>query len=265
MTAITENGWWEDYSDLPTGFRMYVELEAAASGISTWDAELIHGLLQTPAYHRAVFEAEEWPTPDAGERQVRLRAERQRAAFDWTPPLQVSAVIGEGALARQVGGKTVMAEQNEHLLKLSRRPNVDLHVLGWTAGAHAAMKGAFTVLGFDKPDDPDVVYLETVADGRYMEQSDLLARYRRNFERVRSRSVPLEGVPEMSTNVTQWIKASASGGSGQCVEMRRHDQAVEVRDTKAHGQGPTLRIAPSAFASWIDAAKNGELDHLITL
>jgi hypothetical protein len=69
----------------------------------------------------------------------------------------------------------------------------------------------------------------------------------------------------MNADPTQWVKASASGGNGQCVEMRRHGQAVEVRDTKAHGQGPSLRIAPAAFAAWIDAAKKGELDHLMTL
>jgi transcriptional regulator with XRE-family HTH domain len=193
MTLITENGWWEDYSDLmPSGFRMYVELEAAATSITTWDSELIHGLLQTPAYHRAVFEAEAWPSPDAGERQVQLRAERQRAAFDRTPPLRLYAVIGAGALARQVGSEKVMAEQRQHLLELSRRPHVELYVLPWQAGAHAAMKGAFTVLGFDNPDDPDVVYLETVAGGRYIEQPDMLTRYRQDFDRVRDQSVPFE-------------------------------------------------------------------------
>jgi hypothetical protein len=62
---------------------------------------------------------------------------------------------------------------------------------------------------------------------------------------------------------TQWIKASASGSSGgNCVEMRQHSQAIEVRDTKAHGAGPTLRFSCAEFSAWIDAAKNGELDHL---
>jgi Domain of unknown function (DUF5753) len=193
MTLITENAWWEDYSDLmPTGFRIYVELEAAADRVYSYDPELIYGMLQTPAYHRAVFEAEAWPTPDAGERQVRLRAERQRAAFDRTPPLQVTAVIGAGALARQVGGEEVMAQQRQHLLEMSRKPNVDLYVLGWDAGAHPAMKGSFTVLGFDNSYDPDIVYLETVAGGRYIEQSDVLARYQQDFDRVRDQSVPFE-------------------------------------------------------------------------
>ncbi len=35
----------------------------------------------------------------------------------------------------------------------------------------------------------------------------------------------------MSTQ-TPWIKAQASGGGSQCVEMRRSGPSVEVRDTK---------------------------------
>ncbi len=38
---------------------------------------------------------------------------------------------------------------------------------------------------------------------------------------------------------------------------------VEVRDTKQHGQGPTLTLGRGAFATWIAGAKAGELDHLI--
>ena len=63
---------------------------------------------------------------------------------------------------------------------------------------------------------------------------------------------------------TPWIKASASGGDGGgCVEMRGRAGAVEVRDTKAHGEGPTLSFAPGEFSAWIEGAKNGEFDHLI--
>jgi hypothetical protein len=65
----------------------------------------------------------------------------------------------------------------------------------------------------------------------------------------------------MSTQ-TPWIKAQASGGGGQCVEMRRTGPSVEVRDTKARGHGPTLRFGPGEFSTWIEAAKGGELDRL---
>jgi hypothetical protein len=62
-------------------------------------------------------------------------------------------------------------------------------------------------------------------------------------------------------NDTPWIKASASDGQGQCVEMRRHDGLVEVRDSK-DPQGPVLRFRAAGFAAWLAAARSGALDHL---
>jgi hypothetical protein len=61
---------------------------------------------------------------------------------------------------------------------------------------------------------------------------------------------------------TPWVKASASAPNGSCVEQRRHDGLVEVRDTKDRG-GPVLRLGPAEFAAWLAAAKRGELDHLL--
>jgi hypothetical protein len=66
-----------------------------------------------------------------------------------------------------------------------------------------------------------------------------------------------------STNETTspWTKARASASAGQCVEMRRRDGAVDVRDSKDPG-GPALHFTKAEFAAWLDGAKKGEFDHL---
>jgi hypothetical protein len=61
---------------------------------------------------------------------------------------------------------------------------------------------------------------------------------------------------------TPWIKAVASNQQGSCVEMRRHDGAIEVRDTKDRS-GPVLRFTRAEFAAWLDGARGGEFDHLL--
>ena len=61
---------------------------------------------------------------------------------------------------------------------------------------------------------------------------------------------------------TPWIKASASNEEGSCVELRRHDGVIEVRDTKDRG-GPVLRFTRAEFAAWLDGARGGEFDHLL--
>jgi hypothetical protein len=64
-------------------------------------------------------------------------------------------------------------------------------------------------------------------------------------------------------NSTEWIKATASGGGGgDCVELRRHGDAVEVRDSK-DPDGPVLRFTPREFAAWLDGARHAEFDHLL--
>jgi hypothetical protein len=63
------------------------------------------------------------------------------------------------------------------------------------------------------------------------------------------------------SDTTPWVKASASGPGGSCVEQRRHAGRVEVRDTK-DPDGPVLRFTPAEFAAWLTAARRGEFDHL---
>jgi hypothetical protein len=60
---------------------------------------------------------------------------------------------------------------------------------------------------------------------------------------------------------SRWIKASMSGDTDNCVEMRRAGDLVEVRDSK-HPDGPVLGYTRDEFAAWLDGAKKGELDHL---
>ena len=64
-------------------------------------------------------------------------------------------------------------------------------------------------------------------------------------------------------NNTPWTKASRSGAQGSCVEQRRCDVMIEVRDTKDQGSGPVLRFTEAEYAAWLDGAKKGEFDHLI--
>src|SRR3984957_19283055 len=49
-------GWWAVYDDvLPTGFDVYVGLEAEASALRVFEDQVVHGLLQTEGYARTVM------------------------------------------------------------------------------------------------------------------------------------------------------------------------------------------------------------------
>src|SRR6266571_7908737 len=66
--GTSEQGWQEDYGDvLPGWFSLYLGLEATAGHVYTYDPELVKGLLQTPAYVRAIHEAS---NPDSDEETI---------------------------------------------------------------------------------------------------------------------------------------------------------------------------------------------------
>jgi len=58
----------------------------------------------------------------------------------------------------------------------------------------------------------------------------------------------------------QWKKSSKSGtNSGSCVEVRHHDGAIQVRDSKDRS-GPVLRFTAREWTAFIGGAKDGEFD-----
>jgi transcriptional regulator with XRE-family HTH domain len=188
-------GWWEDYGEvLPDWFGLYVGLEAAAAEIRIYEPELVHGLLQTPGYLRAVYQAGSQPSDEESiQRQIKLRHERQQILTNRKPPLRLTAILGAGVLARRIGSDAVMAEQIAQLRELDRHKNINVRVLPWEAGAHAAMHiGAFAILNYSDPDDPPVVYQESHTGARYLERPDELAEYRKVYDLILKKTVPIE-------------------------------------------------------------------------
>jgi transcriptional regulator with XRE-family HTH domain len=182
QTSLIESGVAPDW------FSLYVELEAAASEIETYHAELVHGLLQTEDYARATIAANSRLSEDTVERRVQLRLERQSAVLGHH---KVTAVLGAGALALEVGSASIMRRQIEHLRALALEHGIWIGVLPWKAGAHLAINGPFAILSFEGEEDPDVVYIETLTSAHYLEGARDLGLYREAFSELRKRSIPV--------------------------------------------------------------------------
>lgn len=193
LSLNTEEGWWEDYLDvMPGWFNTYVELESVASEISTYEADVVPGLLQTADYARAVFlSGQRRLSVETADRLVVARTKRQENVFA-KPGVRINVILGAGVLLRQVGGPEVIGQQLAHLHRLNERIEVELRVLTWQAGAHAAMEGPFTLLHFKESDDPTVTYIETHAGARYLESEPQVLEYRDIFDRTWNQSAPLE-------------------------------------------------------------------------
>ncbi|MER7493567.1 helix-turn-helix transcriptional regulator [Streptomyces pharetrae] len=146
-------------SQLPSWFQPYAEMEAQATYISTYQAQLIYGLLQTEGYARALLAT---GVREGLDQLVAARMERQRILDREQAPITL-VVLDEATLHRPIGGREIMREQLEHLLALQRHRWLRVQVLPFSAGEHASLAGSFNVLRFS--DHPDIVYTEDVISG----------------------------------------------------------------------------------------------------
>ncbi|WP_086562274.1 helix-turn-helix domain-containing protein [Streptomyces africanus] len=153
-------------SRLPTWFQQFAELEARAEYISTYQAQMIYGLLQTEEYARAVLAT---GMPDKLDELVAARMERQRILVREKPPMSW-VILDEAALYRPIGGREVMRRQLAHLLSFAERRWVRIQVLPYEAGEHASLIGSFTSLRFD--DDPEIIYTEDLISGHMTANPD---------------------------------------------------------------------------------------------
>ncbi|MFF4661900.1 helix-turn-helix domain-containing protein [Streptomyces sp. NPDC001282] len=146
-------------SQLPTWFQPYAEMESCASYISTYQAQLVYGLLQTGDYARALLGVDH---PNKVDEMVAARLERQRILAGENPPA-LWVVLSEAALLQEVGGRDVMRAQLTHLLDFHDNPWVQIQVLPFSVGQHTGMMGSFNLLRFD--DDPDLFYVDGYDQG----------------------------------------------------------------------------------------------------
>jgi hypothetical protein len=205
-TEGKQQGWWQPYE---LDFATYVGLEAEATTLADFRCTIVPGLLQTPAYARAMHAAgvPEF-APERIDEFIKVRATRQRLLTDRDPALRLTAVIDEAMLHRTVGGPEVMADQLDRLIEATRLPNVTIRVVPFEFGAHPAMDSNFNIIEFDGPTS-SVVYVEGLVGWMYLERPQDLARYREVFESLLTIALsPQESIELMSKIGAQHRKRS---------------------------------------------------------
>lgn len=174
-------GWWSKYRDVFHGG--LPDFETEASVIRSFEAQVIPGLLQTPAYAEAIFRGGRAHEDAAVRKAIEARMKRQEILHRVHPP-RLETVIDEGALHRRIGGSEIMREQLQHLVNQATRHNIAIRVLPFDAGEHAAVAGSFTILDFPEVLDSSVVFTATPTDTLLAEEPPELDRYNDIYSHV---------------------------------------------------------------------------------
>ncbi len=168
-----QKGWWEDSADiLSEDYQQFIGLEHEATSIAVWHVEVVPGLLQTEGYARQVISSYSRVEPIAPGmigRMVRVRMRRQQVLD--RHGLQLSVVLDESILKRQIGSAAVMYEQLQRLAREADRPNLTLQILPLDA-EHTVVGESFVIFGFGTDTDvmlQDVVSTEAMRSGFTLE------------------------------------------------------------------------------------------------
>lgn len=181
---------------MPERLDLLLGMESAAAAIHSYDAMLVPGLFQTPAYAKAVMRAGEPNLPEADlQSRIDLRMQRQDILTRRPDPPAVWCVLEESVLHRRDADPKVLAEQLKHLVKLDRLPNVHIQVVPSDAvGIHAGMDGTFEIFTFgpEMVGDPGVVYTESLISGNYHEKLAGIQRYREAWSLIQLQALDPE-------------------------------------------------------------------------
>ncbi|MFJ8928622.1 helix-turn-helix domain-containing protein [Streptomyces sp. NPDC102364] len=196
-------GWWRSLADpVPESMNLMLTLEDEASREDHYASMYVPGLLQTRGYSEAVHRASEMRCPDQEVRHmVEIRMKRQELLEREEPP-HVWAVIDEAAIRRVVGGPEVMSAQLRHLLAMSEHPNITVQVLPFASGAHAAAVGSFLILGGATP-ELDVVYVDILGGGLFMEKPQELERYKLAFQYLCAQALDLGASAQLIDRISR--------------------------------------------------------------
>ncbi|MFD3311168.1 helix-turn-helix domain-containing protein [Streptomyces sp. NPDC058656] len=192
VREANKRGWWHTYRDvLPDWFAAYLSLEQAALQIRAYEAQFVHGLLQTEEYARALLGAgNPHAATEATERRVALRMRRQELLSRPSPP-RVWIVMDETVLRWPVGGAEVMRAQIDHLIAVNSLPQVTLQIMPFKNGPHPAMRaGAFHLFRFRARELPDIVYLNGLVGAVYLDKDDDVLVYREALDRLGAQATP---------------------------------------------------------------------------
>jgi lambda repressor-like predicted transcriptional regulator len=178
-------GWFREYYEeskswMPPGLRSWAEHEDKATRLNVWSPGIIHGLLQTPDYARALIATLPGVTSEVITARLASRMERQKRVLYRDDPPLAALIVDHAALYRLVDSPEVMTRQMAHLLDVASLAHVTLQVL--PAIAHPATASELIIA------DDNAAYAEHLAAGGVYTEPEAVTTLGRLFRSIMAES-----------------------------------------------------------------------------
>ncbi len=147
-----------DKERFPAFVQDFVEYEAEALSLLSYENHVMPGLLQTEDYARAVFSCL-FPPISKDEATDRLsgRLDRQQL-LQRDPQPVLHFVVEEVILHRPIGSPEVLRQQIRHLRRCAELPFVGFQIMPTSRTNHAGLNGPLVLL--ETPDHGQLAYIE---------------------------------------------------------------------------------------------------------
>ncbi|WP_329230853.1 helix-turn-helix transcriptional regulator [Streptomyces canus] len=172
-------------------FAAAADLEQRALAICDFATTVVPGLLQTPAYTRALIRS---LRPLVGEEEVErivdARQARVRVLLKYPAEPELWFILHETLLGMPVGGTGVMREQLRHLADISRTHRAIIQILPLSAGVTPLIYGPMRVMTF--LEEPSAAYTETAHSGQLIEDPAVVATIVKSYDLARAAAMSPE-------------------------------------------------------------------------
>ncbi|MEV5384940.1 helix-turn-helix transcriptional regulator [Streptomyces sp. NPDC052721] len=166
-------------------FEKVLEAEKRATTIEAWCPMLFPGLLQTPAYARAVILAGLPLSLDA-EVEEKVSARMARADLfesDHRTP-EYWVILHESLITEPLLDAEDMTTQLDRIAKLADRRRITPQIVPRKQKAYPLMAASIMTMTF--PDAPPLVYTEASYSGGTIDDPALVEQYRKAYDRLRA-------------------------------------------------------------------------------
>jgi hypothetical protein len=214
--------WSDQYRDVISyEYAQYLALEGSAAALWVFHPFLVPGLLQIVDYSRALADSHQ--ESKQNRRMVELRMQRQNQLFGESDgggenrPIRLTFLMSEAALHQWIGGPAVMAAQLQHVLDMSQRPNAQVRVVPYSAGAHPGLLGSSILIQL--PDDNRAVFNEGGPAG-LTEDDAVTAKTVEYFETMEKLALSATETAEMISEMISFFTARAKATGSPAAAAR---------------------------------------------